>query len=49
MMAQWEIKNKTFLVTGGASGLGAEYAKAFLSEGAKVFISLFITFFNSVK
>ncbi|XP_026741210.1 15-hydroxyprostaglandin dehydrogenase [NAD(+)]-like [Trichoplusia ni] len=39
-MAQWEIKNKTFLVTGGASGLGAEYAKAFLSEGAKYVVIL---------
>ncbi|CAH0587980.1 unnamed protein product [Chrysodeixis includens] len=39
-MAQWEIKNKTFLITGGASGLGAEYAKAFLSEGAKNIVIL---------
>ncbi|CAH0687860.1 unnamed protein product [Spodoptera exigua] len=31
----WDIKNKTFLITGGASGLGAEYAKACLEHGAK--------------
>lgn len=35
-MAQWEIKDKTIIVTGGASGLGAEYTKAFLENGAKV-------------
>ncbi|XP_026741242.1 15-hydroxyprostaglandin dehydrogenase [NAD(+)]-like [Trichoplusia ni] len=34
-MAQWEIKDKTIIVTGGASGLGAEYTKAFLENGAK--------------
>ncbi|KAJ8718415.1 hypothetical protein PYW08_002652 [Mythimna loreyi] len=34
-MAQWDIKDKTFLITGGASGLGAGYAQAFLEHGAK--------------
>ncbi|KAH9638155.1 hypothetical protein HF086_014025 [Spodoptera exigua] len=33
----WDIKNKTFLITGGASGLGAEYAKACLEHGAKAY------------
>ncbi|KAH9638154.1 hypothetical protein HF086_014024 [Spodoptera exigua] len=33
-MAEWDASNKTFLITGGASGLGALYAEAFLKEGA---------------
>uniref|UniRef100_A0A2A4JMW2 15-hydroxyprostaglandin dehydrogenase [NAD(+)] n=1 Tax=Heliothis virescens TaxID=7102 RepID=A0A2A4JMW2_HELVI len=32
---QWVAKDKTFLITGGASGMGAAYAEAFLNNGAK--------------
>lgn len=35
-MAKYEVSDKTFLITGGASGLGAHYVEAFLREGAKV-------------
>ncbi|KAF9812649.1 hypothetical protein SFRURICE_018079 [Spodoptera frugiperda] len=31
----WDVKDKTFVITGGASGLGAGYAKACLEHGAK--------------
>ncbi|CAB3244024.1 unnamed protein product [Arctia plantaginis] len=31
----FDAKDKTFVITGGASGLGAEYAQAFLQKGAK--------------
>lgn len=34
-----EIKNKVFIVTGGASGLGAGTAKMLVAEGAKVIIA----------
>ncbi|XP_050563148.1 15-hydroxyprostaglandin dehydrogenase [NAD(+)]-like [Spodoptera frugiperda] len=34
-MAKWEIQGKTFLITGGASGMGALYAEAYLKNGAK--------------
>ncbi|KAH9638153.1 hypothetical protein HF086_014023 [Spodoptera exigua] len=34
-MAKWEVQGKTFLITGGASGLGSLYAEAFLKNGAK--------------
>ncbi|XP_022824854.1 alcohol dehydrogenase-like [Spodoptera litura] len=34
-MAKWEVQGKTFLITGGASGLGALYAETFLKNGAK--------------
>lgn len=36
MAAQWEIKGKTCLITGGASGIGALYVESYLREGAKV-------------
>ncbi|KAI8439229.1 hypothetical protein MSG28_013070, partial [Choristoneura fumiferana] len=35
MAAQWEIKGKTCLITGGASGIGALYVESYLREGAK--------------
>ncbi|KAI5637590.1 short chain dehydrogenase domain-containing protein [Phthorimaea operculella] len=34
-MGQWEVEGKTFLITGGASGLGALYAEEFIKDGAK--------------
>lgn len=40
-MAQiFDAKDKTFVITGGASGLGAEYAEAFLQKGAKVWLDM---------
>lgn len=30
-----QVEGKTFLITGGASGLGKGYVEAFLQEGAK--------------
>ncbi|KAJ8718410.1 hypothetical protein PYW08_002647 [Mythimna loreyi] len=34
-MAQWDATDKTFLITGGASGMGAGFAESFLRHGAK--------------
>jgi len=37
-MHQFDLKNKTAIITGGAQGFGLDIAKKFLSFGAKVFI-----------
>ncbi len=37
-MHQFDLKNKTAIVTGGAQGFGLDIAKNFLSFGAKVYI-----------
>ena len=34
-----QFKDKTFIVTGGASGLGAATTAAFIEQGAKVFVA----------
>jgi len=37
-MHQFDLKNKTAIITGGAQGFGLEIAKKFLVSGSKVFI-----------
>ena len=37
-MHQFDLKNKTAIITGGAQGFGLEIAKKFLQSGSKVFI-----------
>ena len=37
-MHQFDLKNKTAIITGGAQGFGLDIAKKFLSSGSKVFI-----------
>ena len=37
-MNQFDFKNRTAVVTGGAQGFGLDIAKRFLDSGAKVFI-----------
>ena len=37
-MHQFDLKNKTAVITGGAQGFGFDIAKRFLNSGAKVFI-----------
>ena len=37
-MHQFDLKNKTAIITGGAQGFGLEIAKKFLKSGSKVFI-----------
>ena len=37
-MNNFDLKNKTAIITGGAQGFGLDIAKTFLTSGAKVFI-----------
>ena len=37
-MNQFDLKNRTALITGGAQGFGFDIAKKFLSSGANVII-----------
>ena len=37
-MYQFDLKNKTAIITGGAQGIGLDIAKKFLLSGSKVFI-----------
>lgn len=39
MAGQWEVSGKNFLITGGASGMGALHVENFVKEGAKVSFS----------
>lgn len=35
-MSSFQVKDKVAIVTGGASGIGLEYVKALLRNGARV-------------
>ena len=53
-MHQFDLKNRTAVVTGGAQGFGLDIAKRFLDSGAKVFIwdideKLLISSVNELK
>ena len=37
-MNQFDLNNRTAIITGGAQGFGLDIAKRFLNSGAKVFI-----------
>ncbi len=37
-MHQFDLKNRTAIITGGAQGFGLDIAKRFLASGAKVII-----------
>ena len=37
-MNQFDLKNRTAIITGGAQGFGLDIAKRFLASGAKVII-----------
>ena len=37
-MHQFDLKNRTAIITGGAQGFGFDIAKRFLKSGAKVII-----------
>ena len=37
-MHQFDLKNRTAIITGGAQGFGLDIAKRFLSSGAKAII-----------
>src|SRR3989442_1363191 len=37
MTTYWDLNNKTVLVTGGATGIGAAMVRAFHRQGARVF------------
>ena len=37
-MNQFDLKNRTAIITGGAQGFGFDIAKRFLASGAKVII-----------
>ena len=38
LMHQFDLKNKTAIITGGAQGFGLDIAKRFLNSGAKAII-----------